>query len=274
MVRKPGVKGDGGLPLVDSELCFLPASSGGEVMRLDSCNGLLLLHCSSPTGGAGADTNAPPLQTIYVVCNPATGDTKVCSATLSFDPSVSSHFHVFHLEEKEQSYDHFIKAVEIYSSETETWVRKETRWSTRPHQCLFLTCHMTYLNGFLHLTTWDDVIAMVDARGEAWRTINVPCNRSRGSGFISHSQRRLVYVHVRTRRASAGELVIYVLEDHSSERWTRKHKVSNAFLFGPGKLPSSRLDEVFLHDRSGKRLVCYDMKQRRVNAIRTLEDVA
>nr|XP_034581034.1 uncharacterized protein LOC117844438 [Setaria viridis] len=201
MVRKPGVKsereraflcsnslglvtakGDGGLPLVDSALSYLPTSSGGKVMLLDSCNGLLLLRCSSPTGGGGADTSTPPPQTIYIVC----------SAALSFDPSVSSHFHVFQLEEKEQSYDQFIKAVEIYSSKTGTWVRKETRWSTRPHQCLFLTCHMTYLNGFLHLTTWDDVIAMVDAGGEAWRTIDVPCKRSRGSGFISHSQRRLV----------------------------------------------------------------------------------
>jgi hypothetical protein len=75
------------------------------------------------------------------VCNPATGEwvalpptkprawvddfyTMACRAALGFDPSVSPHFHVFQLEEEELSYDHFVSAVEIYSSETGTWVRR------------------------------------------------------------------------------------------------------------------------------------------------------
>jgi hypothetical protein len=150
-------------------------------------------------------------------------------------------------------------------------------------------------NGFLHLTTWQDVIAMVDTRGEAW-TIDVPCSRGRQrpfwrwrvSGFVSHSQGGLVYAHVRTRRTGASELEIFVLGERSSERWwwSRKHKVTTAYLFGPGKLRRSWVDDnpvVAFHptykrfcfyDRSGKRLMCYDMTRRRVNAIQTLEDVS
>jgi hypothetical protein len=44
-------EGDDGLPLVDMAFSFLPALSRGEVTLLDSCNRLLLLRCSSPTGG-------------------------------------------------------------------------------------------------------------------------------------------------------------------------------------------------------------------------------
>ncbi|KAF8664500.1 hypothetical protein HU200_054677 [Digitaria exilis] len=158
--------GDGGPPRqVDSSLSFLPSSSWEKVEVLDSCNGLLLLRCCcSPATGDG-----PPQPAFYVVCNPATKEwvalpqpslepgfddfyTKTCRAALGFDPSVSSHFHVFQLEEEERCYDHYVSAVEIYSSETGAWVRKEKRWYR-------LTGHMTFLNGFLHLTTWENVLA-------------------------------------------------------------------------------------------------------------------
>ncbi|CAN6205773.1 unnamed protein product [Urochloa humidicola] len=174
-------KGDGGLPLVNSRLSFLPASICGEITLLDSCNGLLLLRCS-PANGAAA-TIPPQPASYYVVCNPATGEwvalpqpslepgfddfyRKACSAALGFDPSVSPHFHVFQLEEKEQRYNHFVKAVEIYSSETGKWIRKEMGWG--PYKYLYLTGHMTYVNSFLHLTMWQHVIAMVQRDKGQW----------------------------------------------------------------------------------------------------------
>ncbi|CAD6270374.1 unnamed protein product [Miscanthus lutarioriparius] len=54
---------NGGPPLVDTTLSFLPPTCG-QIELLDSCNGLLLLLC----------WGAPPLPVhpFYVVCNPAT----------------------------------------------------------------------------------------------------------------------------------------------------------------------------------------------------------
>ncbi|CAO1941568.1 unnamed protein product [Urochloa humidicola] len=294
-VVSPGfitAEGEGDLPLVDPALSFLPASICDEITLLDSCNGLLLLRCSPAVG-----STVPPRPDFYAVCNPATEEwaalpqpslapgfdsfyTKACTAALGFDPSVSSHFHVFQIEEKEQMYEHFVNAVEIYSSETGTWERKVARWAAH-HRWLFMTGHKTYFNGFLHLTIWNHgVIATTDTKGQTWRTIAVPSNGKQRSGFVSHSQGHLIYVDVRTQVAA---LAIYVLEDHSRDRWTLRHKVS-ADLIGLRELPSwsggnpvvafhPTCDVFFSYDEKGKRLMSYDMKAKRVHVIRVLEDV-
>ncbi|RLM84716.1 hypothetical protein C2845_PM04G26770 [Panicum miliaceum] len=111
-------------------------------------------------------------------------------------------------------YDHYVSAVEIYSSESGAWVKKESGWCPGGIE---LTGHTTYLNGFLHLTTWRHVIAGVDTKGQAWRTIGAPSWRSTNYGFVSHSQGRLIYVDVHRRRTGAL-LVIYALEDHDDQR--------------------------------------------------------
>ncbi|CAN6183829.1 unnamed protein product [Urochloa humidicola] len=112
---------------------------------------------------------------------------------------------------------------------------------------------------------------MIDTKGQAWRTIDVPSNGKERSGCVSHSQGHLVYVDIRTKRVAA--LAIYVLEDHSRDRWTLRHKVS-AGLFGLGKFPAYHDDNpviafhptrdvFFCYDREGKRLMSYDMKAKR-----------
>ncbi|RLN36050.1 hypothetical protein C2845_PM03G10040 [Panicum miliaceum] len=290
--------GDGGLPLVDSALSFLPTTGCPEMELLDSCNGLLLLRCSPATGGAGAAVGQPPPPpAFYAVCNPATGEwvalpqpsvepgfddfyTRALSAALGFEPSASPHFHVFQLEEGAHHYEHYVSAVEIYSSETGAWVRKESGW--RPG--LQLAGHTTYLNGFLHLTTRRRGIAGVDTKGQAWTTIAAPSWRSTHYGVVSHSQGRLIYVDVHRRRAVA-QLVIYALEDQDGE-WTRRHKVRFDALFGPEEMPygMDRFavafhpncdDRCFFYDRhSEKRLMSCDMNDGRVHVICTLEDVA
>ncbi|CAN6168464.1 unnamed protein product [Urochloa humidicola] len=127
-----------------------------------------------------------------------------------------------------------------------------------------------------------NVIAMIDTKGQAWRTIDVPSNGKERSGCVSHSQGHLVYVDIRTKRVAA--LAIYVLEDHSRDRWTLRHKVS-AGLFGLGKFPAYHDDNpviafhptrdvFFCYDREGKRLMSYDMKAKRAHVIRVLEDAA
>ncbi|CAN6330731.1 unnamed protein product [Urochloa humidicola] len=102
-------EGEGGAPLVDTALSFIPPSHG-EIEILDSCNGLLLLCCSGDQ------------HPFYVVCNPTTGELvtlpqpshapgqkvdplsygiKTTSAALGFDPAVSSYFYVFQFVEEE-----------------------------------------------------------------------------------------------------------------------------------------------------------------------------
>ncbi|OEL25978.1 hypothetical protein BAE44_0013008, partial [Dichanthelium oligosanthes] len=265
-------EGDGGLPLVDSTLSFLPASArGGDIE-------LRLLQRASPPALLTGQRKSLKSSSQSLITTIDDFYAKACSAALGSDPSVSPHFHVFQLEEKQHSYDHFVNAVEIYSSETGTWVG----WSPQNRR-LYMTGHMTYFSGFLHLTMWYGVIAMVDAKGQSWRTIGVPLNGSRGKGFVGHSQGRLTYVDVRTRPKCS--LVIYALEDYNGEWWTLKHKVSIAALFGREKLPNDPdnpvaafhpdCDRLFFYDRlSGKRLMSYDMNQRRVQVICDPSDVS
>jgi len=112
---------------------------------------------------------------------------------------------------------------------------KESGWCLG----LQLAGHMTYLNGFLHVTTWRhaNAIAAVDTKAHAWRTIGSPSRRSTDYGIVSHSQGRLINVQVHHRRTDA-QLVIYALEeDHDSEEWTLRNRVTIDALFGPEELP-------------------------------------
>jgi hypothetical protein len=88
-------------------LSFLPFTMNNVAVS-DCCNGLILCWC------LGADGYH------YIICNPATQNLKVLlpriysvgEAQLGFDPTASSHFHVFkYMEEDGQCV-----GVDIYSS--------------------------------------------------------------------------------------------------------------------------------------------------------------
>ncbi|XP_025805617.1 F-box protein At5g07610-like [Panicum hallii] len=130
-LSSPGAAdGGGGLSTVETALSFLP-SSRGEMELLDSCNGLLLLRCCSPTPPSSptADWVAlpPPSQ--------APGEFRAWHnttyAALGFDPAVSPHFLVFQLVEQEDPCYGFVEAVDIYSSGTGRWALHRSRWSGR-----------------------------------------------------------------------------------------------------------------------------------------------
>ena len=125
-------------------------------------------------------------------------------------------------------------------------------------------------------------IAAVDTKAHAWRTIGSPSRRSTYYGIVSHSQGCLIYVQVHHRRTDA-QLVIYALEDdHDSEEWTLRNRVTIDALFGPEELPYGlerlvvavhpNCDRCFFYDRL-KRLMSCDMKEGRVHVICTLEGV-
>ncbi|CAN6335722.1 unnamed protein product [Urochloa humidicola] len=170
--------GHGDDDVANSALPFLP-STCQEIELLDSCNGLLLLRCSNKVAHGAAPSPDPPPPAFYVVCNPATKEwvalpqpsveppIRTRYAALAFDPSVSSHYHVLQLLEEVNATVHVVKAVEIYSSQTASWLLRESGWER----------FTIYFNGFQHFTTsYGRSVAMVDAKGQAWREIQFPCS--------------------------------------------------------------------------------------------------
>ncbi|KAG0520277.1 hypothetical protein BDA96_08G060300 [Sorghum bicolor] len=281
-------------PGVDTALSFLPPTCG-EMELLDSCNGLLLLCC---TGIHESPSPSP----FYVVCNPATGEwvtlpqpshvpglvgystsegptMDTSTAALGFDPSISTHFHVFQLVQVLDGPDFSVQAVEIYSSRTGRWVLSEIKCSDRDY--IKYTGYMTYFKGFLHFCIGNGV-ASVDTEGQTLRISQV--RQSGGwSRFTSvcHSQGRLLYVDT---LGTSSSMSIYFLEDLDSEEWIWifKQSIEKADLFGPLNLgricwdyyiaafhPDCNL--IFFYHWTQKNLIFYDMKHRDVHVICTLE---
>ncbi|CAN6330732.1 unnamed protein product [Urochloa humidicola] len=280
-------EGEGGAPLVDTALSFLPPSHG-EIEMLDSCNGLLLLRCCS------SDQRHP----FYVVCNPATGEwvalpqpshapgqkvdaqgygIMTCNAALGFDPAVSSYFYVFQFMEEEIVEELVVREVEIYSSETGTWVLRQSGWD----HLVFFAGQKTYFKGFLYLTScFHETIAAVDTKGQTWRVTDVREDpvRSNICHFVGHSQGRLLYIFEDWSRESMS---IHVLEDQANKEGTVNHSVIRMDLLGATKPekwgmqlqtiafhPDGNL--IFFYERPSDRFMCYDMNRKDVHDICTV----
>ncbi|CAN6212012.1 unnamed protein product [Urochloa humidicola] len=273
---------DGGPPLVDSALSFLPPTYG-EIEIMDSCNGLLLLLCS------GERLSPPPF---YVVCNPATrewvalpqpkytdncrDDIVVWYAAVGFDPAISSHFNVFQVVEEKDGIFRFVKTVEVYSSKTGIWDIRECK-----HECLDFLGRTTYFNGFLHLPREYKALASVDTKGQSWRlTQAYDPNCNPGRGYVGHSQGRLLYMN---NYWKDDVLSVYIIEDQDSKEWTLKHNVSKRdLLFEPWKRlirPTYYIagfhpdgDLIFFYDRTQKTLISYNMNRSDWHVVCALED--
>ncbi|CAN6330728.1 unnamed protein product [Urochloa humidicola] len=279
--------------VANSPLSFLP-STCGRIELLDSCNGLLLLLCSNKI--ARSPDPQPPA--FYVVCNPATAEWEALpqpslepgawilqewetinteSAALGYDPSVSSNYHVFQLVQEQYQCTDMVKAVEIYSSETDTWVMRESGW----RRLTAIDGHAVYFNGFLHYTTeyGESVAAVVDAKGQAWREIQLPCHS--GYGFLGHSQGRLVYVDSVVEDAGAAPWAVYALENHDGDEWTLKHRISKfvgsvELFIGPRyciAMLHPDCDCILFYDWEEQNLMSYDMNKGDVHVICTLREV-
>ncbi|CAN6325996.1 unnamed protein product [Urochloa humidicola] len=270
-------EGEGGAPLVDTALSFLP-SSHGEIEILDSCNGLLLLRCSG-------DQRHP----FYVICNqpqpshapghkinPLGYSIKTTSAALGFDPAVSSYFYAFQFVEEEMMHGDVIREVEIYSSETGTWVSRKSGWD----ESVFFAGHKTYFKGFLYLTTSiHDEIASLDTKGQTWRL--TPAGGYHGVDCydmgVGHSQGRLLSV---LKDQSRDSLSIRDVQDHGNKGRTVKHSVSKMDLIGSRESqwpvyhktialhPDGNF--IFFLDLPSGRFMCYDMIRRDVHVICTV----
>ncbi|CAM0878486.1 unnamed protein product [Alopecurus aequalis] len=219
-------------PLVDPALSFLPNHEMLDI--LDCCNGLLLCCRWKATH---------PSEIIrYVVCNPAIEKWVVVPTTkwsseakvyLTFDPAVSSHFHVCEVIEQrdwDNSYGIDIGGVAIYSSKAGVWTSLDADARTRFRTRITLN-KSVFLSGVLHWCASGYNHVALDVEEKNWKIAPLPRPESGGDEdasydlFLSHGQ--LHFTH-----NGSDELSIWVLEDPNSEIWTKKYSISRLQLFG------------------------------------------
>uniref|UniRef100_M8BGW4 Uncharacterized protein n=1 Tax=Aegilops tauschii TaxID=37682 RepID=M8BGW4_AEGTA len=217
-------------------LSFLTPDEYWYVDQLDTCNGLLLcgahMFPSSPSG----DKNTP-VESHYIVCNPATGRWVDLPphpevppggrifARLSFDPAVSSHFHVLQFKNSQQK--EYVIGVNIYSSQTGHGFVEKATWLRK------LACSLaSQVSSF----TDDAVLVAVDMEGQVWNTIRVP------SGGLSFGRTGLSKgcLHYATtplatddkkkkkrKKKKEDTSTVWCMKDYDSKEWVLKHSVSN-----------------------------------------------
>lgn len=266
---------------------FLPFYTKNVAVS-DCCNGLILCYCSVPVGFC-----------FWVVCNPITRNYRVLSksphednldfgepatpgeAQLCFDPIVSSHFHVVDFVKLQ---DGRCASVQIYSSETDTWIYKECEWA----HPVYLDRHgpqSVFLIGFLHNmgTLFDPerrpVIIAVDMEGNTSTEIAMPTDQfmcGYGHPTLHQAQGHLCACLV----DSVDNQFIFsmwILEGYGTNNWTLKHTVNLQELFESFNIrvcckpmvitvhPEWNL--VFFAGHERKKIIAYDMDRRKGRVI-------
>ncbi|KAM0874567.1 hypothetical protein ACQ4PT_037349 [Festuca glaucescens] len=278
-------------PLTSISFAFLPNHMRVDV--LDCCNGLFLCRWYGVSTQIGEFS--------YIVCNPATekwvvlpgsgqATGAVLIARLGFDPTQSSHFHVFELLEDQDSWGPApgLAGVAVYSSETGGWIHKKERWN----QHIMLpysdrsSAETLFLNNNLYFHALgcglSKCLAAVDTEGETWRNFGVP-GGGLIEGFIQWSQGCLHYANFYGDEDNVVvRLAVYVLENYESKEWILKHTVETSYVFGGidvtldwdfkwvGIHPQCNL--IFFTAGWVTTLMCYNMDHRQVKVIRSLED--
>ncbi|CAL5033042.1 unnamed protein product [Urochloa decumbens] len=202
-----------------------------DVAVLDACNGRML--CRTPKGLTHHVSR-------YAVCNPATKswvalpassnqggnddedeDNESAVVRLGFDPAVSQDFYVFVFVKDDAK---IVAGVEIYSSKTEAWSYKESRWNSATD--LFEDSPSIFLNGLLHFTIHYHVVS-VDVEGESWLLLpaleDVDDLTVYDPGFLGQYQGHLCYMNL---CADETHLSIWVLEDYHANEWVLKHRIT------------------------------------------------
>jgi len=269
-------------PLICTPFSFMPGYE--DVTIVDSCNGLLL--CRPPKG-------SPHHASRYVVCNPAikswvvlpdsgshgdgVEDDEPLVARLGFDPTVSTHFHVFEFVENDYG---TVAGVEIYSSETGAWSYEESQWNYETH--LFEHSPSVFINGLLHFSTIQFEVVAVDVEGESWWVLPAPEDAddvddrySWNPGFLAQYQGLLCYM---TCSYKGRDLLIWVLEDYAEDGWILKRQVTVRQLTEKISPPNGwsyllitiHPDCNWILYVTGLVLMAYDMDRNEVHVIQNL----
>ncbi|XP_047057146.1 F-box protein At5g07610-like [Lolium rigidum] len=239
-------------PLTSTSVAFLP-----KYRSVDVCNGLFLCRWYGVSTKIGEFS--------YIVCNPATekwvtlpssgqATDNVLIARLGFDPTQSSHFHVFELLEDHDSWGPSpgLAGVAVYSSETGGWIHKKERW-----------------NQHIMLPYYD----RTSARHSSFFT----------TGFIQWSQGCLHYANFYGDEYNAVvRLKVYVLENDESKEWILKHTVETSYVFGGVDVTLGwdfrwvgihpQCNSIFFTGGWDTSFMRYNMDNQKVKVIRNLND--
>ncbi|KAM3369562.1 hypothetical protein ACQJBY_017451 [Aegilops geniculata] len=291
----------GAAPPVDLSLSFLPSDKYLYVDQLDACNGLLLCLCYMAPSSPSTDKRTP-LESHFIVCNPATEKwvdlpphAKVPKghrgvSRLGFDPAVSSHFHVLLFEETGQ--EDCVTGVNIYSSQTGAWKRRQSRLVEKV--TLYAGLASVFFHGMLHLLGMlkpmkldnDAVLVAVDMEGQVWKAIRVPSG-GLSFGTIGLSQGCLHYAttplgivdkNKKEDTSLATKIAsVWCMEDYDSKEWVLKHSVSNDELRSKTRAEYKVTaihpdrDTIFLDSCDVDTLASYDMQHREFHRILNLK---
>ena len=186
-----------------------------------------------------------------------------------------------------------ISGVDLYSSETGKWVRKEKRWDQDVYNADARE-ETVFLNGYLHFHAYFfghgnplvPCLAAVATDGETWTTISVPTLKAYDDGIIQLSQGFLHYACFETDEDDVDDvkLAIYVLEGYDSNQWKLKHRGQAADMFGR-LVDRDDLDDDFdwigIHPECNviffalgdpKQFMYYNLDLQRVKVMRPLRD--
>jgi len=124
---------------------FLPFNIDNIAVS-DCCNDLILCWCLGTDGYRYVIYN--PMTQKFKILPPSTHDVgcAVGEARLGFDPIASSYFHVIEYVDV----DAMFIGVEIYSSQTTTWIYKESEWDKHT-DVIFYRQQSMFLNDCLHI---------------------------------------------------------------------------------------------------------------------------
>ncbi|CAM0902760.1 unnamed protein product [Alopecurus aequalis] len=280
----------GATPPVDPSRRFLPRDEYLYVDQMDTCNGLLLCLAYPAFSSTDEDENVP-LESHYVVCNPATKRWVHVPSNpeapprgriiprLAFDPAASSQFHVLQLEANDQ--EPYLTGVNIYSSQTGAWKHTDCRLAEKIRLLAGFT--RVFLHGMLHLLGWlhpmsmdvDAVLVAVDVEGQVWKTVRVPSG-GLSYGTIGLSQGCLHYATTplvaddkkRKKREVTKIAEVWCMKDYDSKEWVLKHTVTSDDMPSRTKLVYKVAaihpdrDAIFLDASNSDTLASYDMQHR------------
>jgi hypothetical protein len=114
--------------------------------------------------------------------------------------------------------------VDIYSSKTGAWIFKESEWG----EGIVVSTYGkgVFVNSFMHMLEFTQIF-VVDMDGKTWRKIRRPT----GDAISIHEAKgQLCLCTIDT--LNRYELLIWILEDYGTSKWTLKHKVTMLELFG------------------------------------------
>jgi WD40 repeat protein len=151
---------------------------------------------------------------------------------------------VWGIDESELSnYGVRIEAVATYSSKAGVWTHK----MVKKYDDFAIPAHSkgVFFNGIMHLAAYDNMVVTFDVKGKLLRTIRTPSPPycylfPVNDVFLSQGQLHFTcstnsesddIISQESSESDSSNLLVWVLEDYSSEKWTLKHTVSHLQLF-------------------------------------------